>query len=87
MLKSLLETNMGALQGMLLRSDQTDSIMTDLVRKLMVCVSSREPDAAVRYAAAECIGSIGAVDPGKLELEAGNAMGILSLTKVRFELL
>ena len=44
----------------------------------MVCMSSREPDEAVRYAAAECIGQIGAVDPGKLELEVGDQSGIIS---------
>ncbi len=35
---------MGALQGLLLRSDQTDSVISELVQKLMYGMSTWEPD-------------------------------------------
>lgn len=73
-LRSLLDGNMGAVQGLLLRSDHTDSAVADLIQKLMAGMSSREPDEELRYISAECIGRIGAVDPGKLALapDGGN---------------
>jgi hypothetical protein len=35
---------MGALQGLLLRSDQTDSVISELVQKLMYGMSTWESD-------------------------------------------
>ena len=36
--------NMGALQGLLLRSDQADSVISELVQKLMYGMSTWESD-------------------------------------------
>ena len=47
-LRNLLEANMGPLQGLLLRSEQTDSTVSELIQKLIVGTSSREPDEDLR---------------------------------------
>lgn len=67
-LRNLLDVNMGALQGLLLRTDQTDSVVSELVQKLMNGMSSHEPDEDLRYVSADCIGRIGALDPGRIEI-------------------
>ena len=80
-LKTLLDVNMGALQGLLLRTDQTDSVVSELVQKLMNGMSSREPDEDLRYVSAECLGRIGALDPGRIEIApdiSANSVEILN---------
>ena len=47
-LRNLLEANMGPLQGLLLCSEQTDSTVSELIQKLIVGTSSREPDEDLR---------------------------------------
>ena len=44
LLSSWSDVNMGALQGLLLRSDQTDSVISELVQKLMNGMSTWESD-------------------------------------------
>ena len=66
-LSSVLDTNIGSLQGLVVCSDRTDPIITSLTSNLMSCLSSREPEKTIRQLAAVCLGEIGSVDPGKLE--------------------
>ena len=54
-----------------MRSDQAELAVSRLINQLMHGMSlSRESDDDLRLMAAECIGKIGAVDPGKLKLSA-----------------
>jgi hypothetical protein len=41
------DVNMGALQGLLLRSDQTDTVVSELVQKLMYGMSTWESDEVI----------------------------------------
>jgi len=47
------DVNMGALQGLLLRSDQTDSVISELVQKLMYGMSTWESD-EVSWSSSRC---------------------------------
>ena len=66
-LSVLLDNNIGGVQGLVVCSDRTDPLVTKLVNSLMAALSSREPDAEVRYLAGLCLGQLGPVDPGKLD--------------------
>ena len=67
-LSSLLDSNIGPVQGLVVCSDRTDPVITQLTTKLMACLSIREQESAVRKFAADCLGKMGPIDPGKLEL-------------------
>merc|ERR1719397_1575990 len=66
-LSSVLENNMGGVQGLVVCSDRTDPLVTRLVSSLVKTLSSREPDSEVRYLASLCLGKLGPVDPGRLD--------------------
>ena len=68
-------SNIAALQGLIVRSDRTPPEVTNLVNSLMAATSIKETDVKVRLLAADCLGKIGAVDPGKLELSMNLSAG------------
>ena len=90
-LSSLLDGNVSQLQGLILRTDRTSPVVTNLVQALLSCTSSRvEPDPDLRMLAAICLGKVGALDPGRLEfnLDQGPATeedrSILDIFSTRF---
>ena len=60
---------MGGLQGLVVCSDRTDPLVSNLLHRLMAAISPREPDSEVRNLAGLCLGKLGPVDPGKLDFE------------------
>ena len=66
-LSTLLDCNMLSLQSLVISSDRTDPIVTQLIASLTRLLSIREPEPMVRKNAGVCLGKIGPVDPGKLE--------------------
>ena len=64
----VLKTNQGKVQGLILASDQVDISITRLINLLIVfsAISSNE-DKNTASIAGQCIGSLGAVDPGRLQ--------------------
>ena len=84
-LSSLLDDNMGGLQGLVVCSDRTDPLISNLLHRLMTAISPREPDSEVRCLAGLCLGKLGPVDPGKLDFEVnlgGGAADISSRNKL-----
>ena len=72
-LSALLDSNMPALQRLVVCTDQTHPVISALVTRLLTGLSLKEPDSEVRGLAAVCLGKIGPVDPGKLELVPGRS--------------
>ena len=66
-LHHLLKFNQGKLQGLIMSSDQVDSVVTQIILTLLK--STRESDKTVTALAAKCLGKIGAVDPGRLQID------------------
>ena len=64
----VLKSNQGKVQGLILASDQVDSSITRLINLLLgfSTISSTE-DKNTASIAGQCIGSLGAVDPGRLQ--------------------
>ena len=66
-LSTLLDCNILTLQSLIISSDRTDPIITQLIANLTNLLSIREPEPMVRRFAGICLGKVGPVDPGKLE--------------------
>ena len=84
-LSSLLDDNMGGVQGLVVCSDRTDPLVSNLLHHLMTAISPREPDSEVRCLAGLCLGKLGPVDPGKLDFEVnlgGGAGDVSSRNKL-----
>ncbi len=64
-LKQLLSLNQGKLQGLISASDQVEPEITNLVNLLVD--ATRDPDSSVVKLAGQCLGHIGAIDPGRLD--------------------
>ncbi|CAM1327849.1 ATR (predicted) [Pycnogonum litorale] len=65
-LKDILHSNQSTVYEFVLGNDKVDNIISDLVNKLMI--GCRDPDANVRLLFGECIGVLGAIDPGLLQI-------------------
>ena len=63
-----LQTNKDVLHSLVLSSETAHPVVSSLVTVLLS--GSREPDAVTRGLIGKCLGEIGAVDPGRLELMA-----------------
>lgn len=69
-LKNLLHTSHLQLHQYMLDSENADAIVSQLISVLLsVC---RVPDQKIRCLAGECLGEVGAIDPGRLELMSNN---------------
>ena len=69
-LRNLLHTNHQQLHQYMLDSENADAIVSQLISVLLsVC---RVPDSKIRCLAGECLGEVGAIDPGRLELMSNN---------------
>ena len=66
-LSTLLDCNIVTLQSLVISSERTDPIITQLIANLTSLLSIREPEPMVRRYAGICLGKIGPVDPGRLE--------------------
>ena len=66
-LSTLLDCNIVTLQNLVISSERTDPIITQLIANLTSLLSIREPEPMVRRYAGICLGKIGPVDPGRLE--------------------
>ncbi|XP_022800792.1 serine/threonine-protein kinase ATR-like [Stylophora pistillata] len=64
-LKQLLHDNQATLHGYVLSNETVDPIIPQLISVLMS--SCRVTDAEVKILVAECLGELGAVDPGRLD--------------------
>ena len=65
----VLKSNQGKVQGLILSSDQVNVSITRLINLLMSLIAiSSEDDISIACIAGKCIGSLGAVDPGRLEI-------------------
>ena len=84
----LLDSSVASLHTLILRSESISPVVTCLVQALMLGMSCREPDPALRLLAALCLGKVGAVDPGRLEFredgEGEDEEAILDLFSVGF---
>ena len=67
-LSIVLNDNIGGVQGLVVCSDRTDPLVQRLVTSLMKAISSREPDSEVRSLSGLCLGRLGPLDPGRLEV-------------------
>ena len=72
-LSTLLDCNIVTLQNLVISSDRTDPIITQLIAALTSLLSIREPEPMVRRYAGICLGKIGPVDPGRLEFKVNLA--------------
>ena len=84
-LSTVLDNNIGALQGLILRSESIDPVIGDLISSLMAAVSIQESDDKVRMFAGDCLGKIGPLDPGKLGITvnlAGAIKDIFNLDQI-----
>ncbi|KAK2144551.1 hypothetical protein LSH36_748g02080 [Paralvinella palmiformis] len=65
-LKTLLRSNQSSLQHLVLSSETGDPIVSQIITKLLQ--GCRESDQTMRVLYAECLGELGAIDPGRLGL-------------------
>ncbi len=89
-LKQLLRFNQGKVQGLIVGSDQTEPIVSQLNALLMKAIRDSGADDDLALVSGQILGCIGAVDPGRIEQEQDLARGCddiaLSMDDERFAL-
>ncbi|XP_064619014.1 serine/threonine-protein kinase ATR-like [Lineus longissimus] len=69
-LKQLLHTNQSAIREMVLGNELADPMVSQIAGALLG--GCRESDSKIRCLSGECLGELGAIDPGRLDLKTNN---------------
>ncbi|KFM65500.1 Serine/threonine-protein kinase ATR, partial [Stegodyphus mimosarum] len=70
-LKQVLHINQTAIHEHLLGRETVDNLLSNLVATLIS--GCREPDTRIRTALGECLGELGAIDPGRLDMKSASS--------------